>query len=249
VKSRTFAPVFASLVGGPPCAVLVGEDTRLRKSLAEVCESVGLLPMLARSADDTANAVHSCDARLVVVLADRLQTSPSALFESLRPCTPRLVMMGPRFGGAEHVLALELGFHEVWPADLTPLALNALLRSSLRAALAELPSSNREVSFRDFTVDLAGFTCYDGRRSVTMSVGHVKTLGLLVERAPNVVGREELRAQMAPIASDLPATSRTVDVHVSRIRRQLVEGGVTRLRILHARGHGYRMVVANEEAR
>lgn len=236
-------------VGTAPRAVLVSEDTHLRRSLAEVCESAGIEPLLANSANDAASAVRRVDARLVIVVADCLSTSPSALFEALHPSAPKLVMFGPQFGGVEHVLALELGFHEVWPADLTPLALNALLRSSLRVARTKARAANREVSFGDFSVDLVGLTCYDGRRPVTVSTGYLQTLALLVEHAPDVVGREALRSQMASISTELPSTSRSVDVHISRIRRQLVLGGVTGLQIVNARGHGYRIVTSKTETR
>ena len=108
----------------PTCAVLVSQDSSTRENLAEVCESIGVVPVIVGSARDAAGAVHRFCAPLVIVFSDHLQISPLALFEALRPNTPRLVMFGPRFGGVEHVLALELGFHEVWPVGLTPLALN-----------------------------------------------------------------------------------------------------------------------------
>jgi DNA-binding response OmpR family regulator len=110
-------------------------------------------------------------------------------------------------------------------------------------------AANREVSFGDFSVDLVGLTCYDGRRPVPVSAGYVQTLAMLVEHAPDVVGREALRSQMASLSDELPSTSRSVDVHISRIRRQLVLGGVTGLRIVHARGHGYRIVTSTGETR
>ncbi len=228
----------------PVRAVLVSEDTSARDSLAGACEAIGIVPVTAHSAPDAAAAVHLFDAPLVVVLADHLQTSPSALFEALRPSTPRVVMFGPPFGGVEHVLALELGFHEVWPADLTPLALNALLCSIMRGPRAESKTSVRGVAFGDFQVDPVGLTCFDGKRPVVLGTSCLQTLALLVERAPEVVSREELRAVMPSVSGAHPAGSRVVDVHVSRIRRLLQSEGVTSVRISQVRGRGYRVVHA-----
>lgn len=227
----------------PTCAVLVSQDSSARENLAEVCESIGVVPVIACTARDAAATVHKFDAPLVIVFSDQLQTSPSALFEALRPSTPRLVMFGPRFGGVEHVLALELGFHEVWPEDVTPLALNALLRTSLRMPRVDGHAAN-ESALGEFVIDAAGLTCFDGARPVTLSPSYLQTLALLIERSPAVVSREDLRALVPSMSGEVAVNSRVVDVHVSRIRRQLHDEGVTSVRIVQVRGRGYRAISA-----
>ena len=157
-------------------------------------------------------------------------------------------MFGPRFGGVEHVLALELGFHEVWPVDLTPLALNTLLRTSLRLPRVAGHAAN-ESALGEFVIDAAGLTCFDGARPVSLSPSYLQTLALLIARVPHAVSREDLRALVPSLAGGVAANSRVVDVHVSCIRRQLHAEGVTSVRIVPVRGRGYRAVwgVANRD--
>jgi two-component system, OmpR family, response regulator RstA len=89
-------------------------------------------------------------------------------------------------------------------------------------------------------------TCFDGDRPVILSPSHFRTLTMLIERAPDVISREELRATIPLVSCDRVAASRVVDVHVSRIRRQLHDEGVTSFSILQVRSRGYRAVQARE---
>jgi DNA-binding response OmpR family regulator len=228
----------------PTHAVVVGTDSPLAQQLLLACEALGLISVVVTGASEAAAAVRRFDSPLVIVLSEHLQTSPTALLEALLPSVPRLVLLGPRFGGIEHVLALEVGFHEVWPANVTPVAMNALLRASVQSPRRVTPKQAATVGLGDLVIDLTGMTCFDGERPILLSASHMQTLALLLRRTPDVVSREELRSTIPSISSDKAPLSRVVDVHVSRVRRQLQAEGVTSLSILGVRNRGYRVVRA-----
>ena len=217
--------------------VILSNPSPKRDYFEEVCKELGISAIVARTTTEAASAVQNYRVGLIVVFSEGLEISPSALFTDLGVNIPRLVMFGPTFGSTEHVLTLELGFHEVWPADISKPVLKALLKTSLY-----IPQIKQDkggiLRLGDFSIDPVMQVCFDKNRPLTLSTTCFKILVSLIRSSPNVVSREDLLAT-TPAPSDLLSNSRVVDMHVSRLRKQLLARNVVSIKIIHVRGGGY----------
>lgn len=227
------------------CVVLLVEGSASISNLSVVCEQLSVAPLIVESISEVASALRRHVVPLVVVASNRLMNSPAALFKVVGQVKTRLVLFGPEFGGPEHLLGLELGFQEVWPADLSPLAITALMRVCLRDWNRSLSNENRHIlTIGSVILDRVKGSCKNKEVEVVLSRTCFDALAMLVEKFPNMVSREELMSEFFP-KTGRSHSPRGIDVLISRIRRYLHDGGVYNLRIMHIRGLGYRIETVN----
>ena len=152
-----------------------------------------------------------------------------------------IIMLTAKGDETDRVVGLEIGADDYVPKPFSPRELLARLRAVLRrsnpAAAAEAP-----VVIGDVSVDLT-------RREVRVTDKLVELTGLefdilaaLVRRAGRVVPREALLEEAG--RGDVTVSDRTVDVHVSHLRRKLGDDSRAPRLIKTVRGVGY--VLARE---
>lgn len=147
-----------------------------------------------------------------------------------------VIMLTARGEEVDRIVGLEMGADDYLPKPFNPRELAARIRAILRRADAPAASSDL-VAVDDVTVDL-------GTRMVTVAGGEVELTGVefslleaLVRSAGTVVSRDDLsRAALYRKAS---AFDRSLDVHISNLRRKLGPGPDGGDRIKTVRGVGY----------
>jgi len=226
-----------------PRLVLVeecGNGSRLRIA----CDQVGIAPLPAKTVGEVCDGVRRLGARVVVVEFGSTCLSLRGLIASLQATSARIVLIGPRFGSSDHVAALDLGVDEVWPAGTS----TPVLRALLRRAVGDWPQAESEANMRrldvgPLVVDLDSLRCsYDGR-PVVMTYLQLQILATMLYRYPGVVPREALR-EVVSSTTLRPSgdKSRSIDIHVSRLRRILGAAGAAGVSISSIRGYGYKIV-------
>jgi two-component system, OmpR family, response regulator len=142
-------------------------------------------------------------------------------------------MLTARGDEADRVVGLELGADDYVAKPFSPRELLARLRAVLRRA-APAVVGERLVA--------AGIVVDVGARHVTVDGAEVELTGLeldiliaLVRRAGRVVPRSALLAEAG--RDDVAVSERTVDVHVSKLRKKLGDEAAKRIRTV--RGIGY----------
>jgi DNA-binding response OmpR family regulator len=224
--------------------LLIDDDARLAALLTEYLgpQGVTLVHAGGGQAGLAARAGGSFDAILLDVMMPGLDGL--AVLRQLRDGGDRtpVIMLTARGDETDRVVGLELGADDYVAKPFSPRELLARIRAVLRRAapdtLAERLSS-------------AGIVVDTGTREVSVDGRAVELTGLevdllvaLLRRAGRVVPRGALMELAG--RGDVAVGERTVDVHISRLRKKLGDDTATRIRTV--RGIGYLLVRDAAEA-
>ena len=167
-------------------------------------------------------------------------------FEVLRRIRERkrtpILMLTARGDHVDRIVGLEMGADDYVPKPFDPRELVARIRAVLRraAAPAEPVSDAGRITAGGITVDLDAREAWHGRRRLELTTVEFDLLVTLVRAAGRVVSREEL--SRAALGREFNPLDRSVDMHVSNLRRKLEAGGGEATPIKTVRSAGYLLV-------
>jgi len=145
-----------------------------------------------------------------------------------------VIMLTAKGDETDRVVGLELGADDYVPKPFSPRELLARLRAVLRRSG---PSAEAPLSLGEVSVDLGRREVRLGGRTVELTGLEFDILAALVRRPGRVVPREALLGEAG--RSDVTVSDRTVDVHVSHLRRKLGDDPRSPRLIKTVRGVGY----------
>jgi DNA-binding response OmpR family regulator len=154
-------------------------------------------------------------------------------------CRTPVLMLTARSTNIDTVLGLRIGADDylVKPFDMQVLLarIEALIRRSRQ-------NHNRgftggDYCFGDFRLDIEGNTLYHGENAVALNAQEYRLLKYLIEKEGKTIQREKLLDDVW--GYDNMTSTRTVDVHIARLRQKLGESEVPR-HLITVRGLGYR---------
>jgi len=145
-----------------------------------------------------------------------------------------IIMLTARVEEQDRVRGLDTGADDYITKPFSPFELVARVRAVLRRARPSLSAELLE--FADVTMDLASHRVKRGKRSVHLGPTEFRLLRYLMERPMRVLSREQLLD--AVWGRDVYVESRTVDVHIRRLRQALNAGNAPDL-IRTVRAAGY----------
>jgi len=186
-----------------------------------------------------------------VVILDVMLPGSSGfeLLKSLRAQSKvPVILLTARGESVDRIQGLENGADDYVPKPFDPRELVARIRAVLRRT-SELHSesgADESLHVGDLSLALNSRTALCNGMPVELTGAEFNMLELLLRRAGMVVTREELA--QAALGRPLSAFDRSVDVHVSRLRRKLgcTSGGEERIRPV--RGIGYFYIAASRVA-
>jgi DNA-binding response OmpR family regulator len=147
-----------------------------------------------------------------------------------------IVMLTAKGEEVDRVLGLELGADDYIVKPFSPKEMVARVRAVLRRARPAEGSAPLAVG--DLTIDPARRTARVGNAQVTLTLKEFDLLRALAEARGRVLSREFLLDRVWGYAAAGEIESRTVDVHVRRLRVKLGDEG---RRIVTVKGVGYRL--------
>lgn len=153
-----------------------------------------------------------------------------------------VLMLTARGDDTDRIVGLELGADDYLPKPCNPRELAARLRAILRRTREE---DNKAPPAQHLQAGDTGINKGTRRASyrdhpLALTSAEFDILCLLLEQAGQVVDKETL-SQRA-LGRALTAYDRSVDVHISKIRRKLADAGGDNL-IISVRGQGYQFTV------
>ena len=155
-----------------------------------------------------------------------------------------VLMLTARGDDVDRIVGLELGADDYLSKPFNPRELVARIRAILRRVpgdgLAGTPERAAErLSVGDIDMDLGRHVVSRAGTAVELTAVEFSVLELLLRAAGSVVRREELAR--GALGRPLMPFDRSIDVHVSRLRKKLGPGadGGERIRSLRAVGYSY----------
>jgi DNA-binding response OmpR family regulator len=163
----------------------------------------------------------------------------------LKSQTP-VLMLTAKGDTIDRVIGLEIGADDYLPKPCDPRELVARIRAVLRRA-----TSNTQTHPAIERLTAEKLTLHLGSRSVSWEEIDVPLTGtefsvleLLVRRAGQVISKDDMTEQA--LNRKLTPYDRSIDVHVSNIRKKLTQAGANKELIINVRGAGY-MLTLNDE--
>jgi DNA-binding response OmpR family regulator len=153
-----------------------------------------------------------------------------------------VIMLTAKGDEADRVVGLEIGADDYVAKPFSPRELLARLRAVLRRTQPE--AAGNEIVVGDVLIDGQARTVRRGESSIELTGLEFDILLALARRAGRVVPREALLEEAG--RSDTVVSDRTVDVHVSHLRRKLGDDPRVPRLIKTIRGVGYILAKDND---
>lgn len=145
-----------------------------------------------------------------------------------------VLMLTARGQDTDRIVGLEMGADDYLPKPCNPRELAARLRAILRRSRAG--DSGRELVVGRTRIDPTRRSATYGGFDLQLTSAEFNILQVLLTRAGTVVEKETLSRQA--LGRGLAAYDRSIDVHVSKIRKKLAAAGSDQ-QIINVRGIGY----------
>ena len=147
-----------------------------------------------------------------------------------------ILMLTARADEVDLVVGLDAGADDYVTKPFRLAELLARVRALLRRRTGAEPGGELEVG--DVRIDVAGHRAYLGEDELQLSGKEFDLLHVLVQNAGSVVSREHLMREVW--SADAGAPSKTLDMHVSWLRRKLGDDAARPQYITTVRGMGFR---------
>ncbi len=153
-----------------------------------------------------------------------------------------VIMLTARDETFDKVLGLELGADDYITKPFDPKEMVARVKAVLRRTQGGEEEKKNDLSFPGLTVSLTEYAVYFEGRRLEMPPKELEVLYFLASSPNQVFTREQLLKQVWGF--DFFGDSRTVDVHIKRLREKLPESGKYGWSIHTVRGVGYKFEVS-----
>jgi DNA-binding response OmpR family regulator len=149
-----------------------------------------------------------------------------------------IVMLTARGDDTDRIIGLELGADDYVPKPCNPKELAARIRAVLRRASnpSPQPKSDRLTS-GELQLDAVRRELSFQGNIIHLTSTEFEILQLLMQRAGQVVDKEAISSEV--LKRKLAAYDRSIDVHISNIRKKLGSFGISEDLIKNIRGVGY----------
>ena len=154
--------------------------------------------------------------------------------------TVPVLLLTARGQDVDRIVGLELGADDYLPKPFNPRELVARIRAILRRTRGETPEKQApqtSVHVGDVELNPATRTVLRGGEAVDLTAVEFNLLDVLLREAGRVVTRDEL-AKIA-LGRLFSPYDRSIDMHISKLRKKLGEDGKGGERIKTVRGVGY----------
>ena len=146
-----------------------------------------------------------------------------------------IIMLTAKAEEVDRIVGLEMGADDYVVKPFSPRELVARVKAVLRRG--QVPSTDVIQRIGSLEVDVAKRQVRVGGASVELTVKEFDLLGALIKAKGRVLNREQILETVWGYANAVDIESRTVDVHIRRLREKL---GPESDRVVTVKGVGYR---------
>ena len=228
--------------------LVVEDDPAIRRGLVDALDFAGYQPIACASGKEGLETALSADLDLAILDVVLPEVSGFEILQEVRRCRPTLPIILVTAKGAEsdRVFGLREGADDYVVKPFSAVELLARVEAVLRRS-AERPLDVGVVALEGRSVDFA-------RREVTLAGGTVRQLSereteilrYLVCSPGRAIARNELLQRVWGL-DPAGVRTRTVDMHIARLREKLDDDPNDPQVIVTVRGKGYMLVAATPE--
>lgn len=226
--------------------LLVDDDAPLCELLQEYLQQENLVVDLIHRGDQVAAAIESVNYDLVVldVMLPGL-TGTEVLRQIRMHSNLPILMLTARGDDIDRIIGLEMGADDYLPKPCNPRELLARIRAILRRAHSHDASEqdNQPVQLDDLVLEPANRTLKLAGKLVELTSTEFTLLHILMRNAGRIVSKEQLSED--GLGRALGRYDRSIDMHLSNIRRKLGPSAEGDSRIETVRGLGYLIKTRN----
>jgi DNA-binding response OmpR family regulator len=228
--------------------LLIDDDSELSKLLEEYLQSEQL--ELDAAHDGPSGLEKALNNQYAVVILDVMLPGMSGLdvLKQLRQKSGvPVLMLTARGSELDRILGLELGADDYLPKPFNPRELVARLRAILRrTASGGAAATGQPVHLADVELHPESRSVTCAGKSVTLTGAEFDLLYTFLRSPGKIISREDLT--QAALARPMSPMDRSIDVHVSNLRRKLgpYEGEQERIKAI--RGSGYVYLLPGEQS-
>lgn len=193
------------------------------------------------SGEDGLEAIKEADFDLVILDIMLPGINGTEVLKQLRQGSDiPVVMLTARGDDVDRILGLEFGADDYLPKPFNPRELTARIKAILRRA-RQAPERDEPASVGELEVDLGTRRVSANGELIRLTGAEFELLKCLLETPSEVVSKDDL-SQRALGRKNLPY-DRSIDTHISNLRRKLSAAGVDNPQIMSRRGMGYYLAV------
>jgi len=222
-----------------PLVLVVEDEPSQREVLSYNLKAEGYQVLIADAGDEALTLAREAEPDLILLDWMLPEVSGIEVCRQLKakPATARIpvIMLSARSEEVDRVRGLETGADDYMVKPYSVVELMARIRTQLRrtrpAALGE------QLSFEDIRMDVGEHRVYRAEVPVDLGPTEFRLLSAFMERPGRVWSRDQLLDRVW--GRDIYVDSRTVDVHVGRLRKALRNATQADDPIRTVRGAGY----------
>lgn len=227
--------------------LLVDDDIELTDLLAEVLRLTGFEVEVANNGQEALDKLNASHQLVLLDIMMPVLNGIETLKKIRQTSNVPVMMLTARGQEIDRVIGLELGADDYLPKPFNDRELVARIKAILRRTSQSEDVQNTPSSSEENTLEFEGLLLHSGLQQASyegqdlgLTGSEFALLYKLVLRPGEIISREELTLNV--LGKNLSPFDRSIDMHMSNLRKKLPErkNGLPWLKTL--RGHGYLLV-------
>lgn len=223
--------------------LLVDDDVELTELLSSLLTLEGFDVQTANNGMEALKILNETHQLVLMDIMMPVLNGIETLKEIRKRSNVPVMMLTAKGDDIDRVLGLELGADDYLPKPFNDRELVARIRAILRRSVS--PSNNVDntkeiLSFENVTLYLTRQTAMYDEKNLNLTDYEFKILHRLIESKGDIVTREELSLEV--LGKTLSPFDRSLDMHISNLRRKLPERESKLSWFKTLRGKGYLLV-------
>jgi DNA-binding response OmpR family regulator len=153
-----------------------------------------------------------------------------------------IIMLTAKTSDEEIIQGLKLGADDYVPKPFSIQQLVLRIEAVLRRSRIGQKYA-RTLSIGNVDIDTENLSGLNGSDEIAFTKREVEVLSYLAQNSERPVSRDELLAKVWGYARGLNIETRTVDIHIAKLRRKIEVDPKAPERLITVRGAGYRLVM------
>lgn len=158
-----------------------------------------------------------------------------------------VLMLTAKGDTVDRVIGLEIGADDYLPKPCDPRELVARIRAILRRSTSneQSPTKLEKITSGPLVLHLGSRHVTWNNSEIILTGTEFSVLEILVRQAGQVISKDDMTEQA--LNRKLTPYDRSIDVHVSNIRKKLTAAGANKELIINVRGAGYMLTLHEEK--